>query len=111
MPEGASRSPASQRASIRMTASFASSAGWPNRCPPIDSHDLDPAAVPAPVPTASVRSRSRTVIAYAIGVAHSSMRGEVRYVSQATTTHSPNQISCRCQMVATNVGTSVCPAE
>src|SRR5439155_22566075 len=55
---GASRRAASRRASIRMTASLASSAGWPTRRPPIASQDLEPAAVPAPVPTTRVTSSS-----------------------------------------------------
>jgi len=59
----------------------------------------------------SVRSRSNNAIAYANGVAHSSIRGDVRKMSTATIRQRPNQMSCRCQIVATNVGTSVWPAE
>src|SRR5213078_2524398 len=101
----------SQRASMRITASFASSAGWPNRCPPIASHDLLPAAVPAPVPMSNVRKSRNTAIAYTHGVAHSSIRGDVRNVSPAAMRLSASHTSCRCQIVATNVGTSVWPAE
>src|SRR5256712_1955064 len=108
---GASRSVASQRASIRIVASFASSAGCPKRCPPIAIHDLLLAAVPAPVPMKSVSRRRNNPIAYTNGVAHSSIRGEVRKVRTATIRLRPNQTTCRCQIVATNVGTSVWPAE
>src|SRR5882762_8139202 len=108
---GGSRRVASQRASIRITASFASSAGWPNRCPPIAIHDLLPAAVPAPVPINSVSTSRNRAIPYTYGVAHSSMRGEVRKVIPPTMAPRPSHRSCRCQIVATNVGTSVWPAE
>jgi len=45
------------------------------------------------------------------GVAHSSIRGEVRNMSHTTMAPRPSQTSWRCQIVETNVGTSVCPAE
>src|SRR5258705_2879553 len=59
----------------------------------------------------SVSSKRNRAIAYANGVAHSSIRGEVRKMSTATIRQRPNQMSCRCQIVATNVGMSVWPAE
>jgi hypothetical protein len=37
-----------------MTASFASSAGWPRRTPAIEIQERSLAAVPAPVPVPSV---------------------------------------------------------
>ena len=108
---GGSRMAARWRDSIKITASFASSAGWPKRWPPIASHDLLPAAVPAPVPMKSVSTRRKSAIPYTNGVAHSSMRGDVRKVSPATIKLRPSHTSWRCQIVATNVGTSVWPAE
>src|SRR5712671_2192685 len=108
---GGSRSVASQRASIRMVASLASSAGCPNRCPAIAIHDLLPAAVPAPVPMTSVSSSKNNVIAYTHGVAHSSMRGDVRNVIPPTMSPSPSHTTWCCHIVVTNVGTSVWPAE
>src|SRR6267378_4740286 len=108
---GASRRSASQRASIRITASLASSAGWPSRRPPIVIQDRSLAAVPAPVPTKSVNRSTNTLMPKAYGVAHSSNRGDVRNISTTATSPTPSQISCLCQIVATNVGTSVCPAE
>ena len=59
---GASRRSASQRASMSTTASLASSAGWPRRTPPIAIHDRSLAAVPAPVPVASVSRRTTTLM-------------------------------------------------
>src|SRR5882762_1937179 len=108
---GASRRSASQRASIKMTASLASSAGWPSRRPPIVIQDRSLAAVPAPVPTKSVNRSTNTLMPKAYGVAHSSNRGDVRNISAAATSPTPSQISCLCQIMATNEGTSVCPAE
>src|SRR5207247_4536702 len=108
---GGSRRSASQRASIRMTASLASSAGCPRRTPAIVIQDFSPAAVPAPVPVASVNTRTRTVIASAYGVAHSSSRGERPNMRNMAAAPMASQIVWRCQIVATNVGTSVCPAE
>ncbi len=108
---GGSRKPASQRDSIKITASLASSAGCPRRRPPTAIHDFVPAAVPAPVPNSSVRARKKTATAYTNGVAHSSIRGDVRNIRKTTTAPSVSQMSCRCQIVATNVGTSVWPAE
>ena len=108
---GASRRSASQRASIRMTASLASSAGWPSRRPPIAIQDRSLAAVPAPVPRKSVNRSTNTLMPKAYGVAHSSSRGEVRNISTAATRPTPSQISCFSQIVATKLGTSVCPAE
>src|SRR5438876_1168386 len=84
---GGSRRSASQRDSIRMTASLASSAGCPRRTPAIVIQDFSPAAVPAPVPVASVNTRTRTVIAYAYGVAHSSSRGERRVHPEVVPDH------------------------
>src|SRR6266446_3010977 len=75
------------------------------------SHDLLPAAVPAPVPMNNVSTSRNTAIPYTNGVAHSSIRGEVRKVSQAAMRLSASHTTCRCQIVATNVGTSVWPAE
>ncbi len=60
---GGSRRSASHRASIRITASLASSAGCPKRSPPSVIHDFELAAVPPPVPTASVSNRTSTAIA------------------------------------------------
>src|SRR5438876_2760882 len=108
---GGSRRSASQRDSIRMTASLASSAGCPRRTPAVVIQDFSPAAVPAPVPVASVNTRTRTVIAYAYGVAHSSSRGERPNMRNMAAAPMASQIVCRCQIVATKVGTSVCPAE
>src|SRR5437764_3318092 len=39
------------------------------------------------------------------------MRGDVRYIRNSATSPTPSQMSCLCQMVDTNVGTSVWPAE
>src|SRR2546423_1618423 len=39
------------------------------------------------------------------------MRGDVRYIRISATSPTPSQMSCLCQMVDTNVGTSVWPAE
>src|SRR5216117_3071444 len=108
---GGSRIAARWRASIRIAASFASSAGWPKRWPPIASQDLLPAAVPAPLPINSVSTSRNSAMPYTNGVAHSTMRGDVRKVSTATIRPRPNHSSWRCQIVSTNVGTSVWPAE
>ncbi len=70
-------------------------------------HDFDPAAVPAPVPNSSVRTSRNTAMAYTKGVAHSSMRGDVRNIRNTMTAPRASQISWRCQIVATKVGTSV----
>src|SRR5206468_7827069 len=43
--------------------------------------------------------------------AHSSMRGDVRNMSPPAISPTTRKRSCRFQIVATNVGTSVCPAE
>src|SRR2546425_11411612 len=108
---GASRMAASWRASIRITASFASSAGWPKRWPPIASQDLLPAAGPAPGPIHRGSMSRNSAMPYTNGVAHSSMRGDVRNVSTATIRLRPSHTNWRCQIVSTNVGTSVWPAE
>ena len=93
---GGSRRPASQLASIRMTASFASSAGWPRRTPPTAIQDRSLAAVPAPVPATRVSSRMNTATPYAYGVAHSSSRGDVRKMRTAASVPSASQITCLC---------------
>ena len=75
------------------TVSFASSAGWPSRKPPITSQLFMLAAVPAPVPMKSSRT-SRTMVTMYIGTAiHSSIRTDARLIAYAPAMPRKNQIN------------------
>src|SRR5579863_126793 len=108
---GGSRTLASTRASISTTVIFASSDGWPMRCPPIVSQLLELAASPAPLPSTKSDASTTSVPRYAGHAAHSRNRTDARLIANAPTSDTPSQMICDLYSRATTVGTSVWPAE
>ncbi len=75
------------------TVSFASSAGWPMRTPPMVSHPFTLAAVPAPDPKSSVTTRRTMLRMYRYTVIHSTRRTDARksmYPAPSDSTNHPS---------------------
>ncbi len=92
---GGSRRAARTRASIRTTATFASSAGCPSRTPPIVSHPFMLDAVPPPLPKSSVTSSNAMASRYAGQLTHSMRRTDARLRIHAATSATANHPNCR----------------
>ncbi len=96
---------------MRTTVIFATSDGWPIRCPPIVSQLRELAASPAPLPSRKSDASTISVTRYEGQATHSRNRTDARVTSSAATSDTASQMTCDRQRRATTVGTSVCPAE